>query len=243
MNCYAEFAKYYDDLIKEDIPYEKWALAVRKICSDYNVKQDRYLDAACGTGNLTEEISKNFNECFAVDMSSEMLAQASSKYQGRIKFVCQDMRNLNLNRKFNLITCALDGTNYLLNENDIESFFTSVGRHLEDDGIFVFDINTYYKLTHIVGNNIFTYDGKKVYYTWENELEDNIVSMYLTFFIKNGDMYSRFDEFHQERAYKEDEIENYIKKSGLRVIKKLNCYEDKKITENTERITYVVKKS
>ena len=64
---------------------------------------------------------------------------------------------------------------------DVKSCFNRVYDHLEEEGIFIFDINSYYKITEILGNNIYNYDSEEVFYTWENYLEKDIVEMYLTF--------------------------------------------------------------
>jgi SAM-dependent methyltransferase len=153
------------------------------------------------------------------------------------------MTELTLNKKFDLITSVLDSTNYIIEEDGIESYFKSIYDHLNDDGIFIFDINSYYKLSEILGNNIYTYSEEEVFYTWENTFEDDLLSMFLTFFVKKGDLYERFEEEHLERAYKEDEIETYLKNANLEVINKFDGYTNDKVKSDSERLVYVVKKS
>ena len=41
------------------------------------------------------------------------------------------MRALNLNRKFDLITCSMDCTNYLTEDGDLVKFFTCIRNHLK----------------------------------------------------------------------------------------------------------------
>ena len=245
MSCYKEFAQIYDELIRPDIDYKKWSAIILNICRDLGVKNESYLDLACGTGNITEEIGKAFKQTWAVDMSPEMLTEAENKLRKsgvRARFVCQDICCLNLNKKFDLITCCLDSTNYILDSEEILSYFASVHDHLNDDGLFLFDINSYYKLTNILGNNMYKYEDEKVVYIWENSLEDDIVDMYLNFFVKEGEFYKRFDEEHSERAYKEADIERMLQDAGFTIEKKLNNYEEKPVIETTERIVYIVKK-
>ena len=50
--------------------------------------------------------------------------------------------------------------------------------------LFIFDINSYYKLSEILGNNIYTYSEEDVFYTWENSFEDDMVSMFLNVLCK-----------------------------------------------------------
>lgn len=245
MECYKEFAHIYDELINSDINYKEWASQILKICDELKVNRKEYLDLACGTGNITGELVSEFNSTWAVDLSYDMLTEAETKLRGNrnnIKFVCQDITELNLNRKFDLITCCLDSTNYILEDSSLKEYFSGVLNHLKDEGIFIFDINSYYKLTEVLGNNVYNYDDENVTYIWQNSLEDDIVDMYLTFFVKQGELYKRFDEQHSERAYKSEEIERILQEIGLEIVMKMNNYEDRDIEDTTERIVYVVKK-
>ncbi|MBI6874603.1 class I SAM-dependent DNA methyltransferase [Clostridium aciditolerans] len=246
MECYKEFAHIYDELINSDINYKEWASQILKICDELKVNRKDYLDLACGTGNITGEIVSEFNNTWAVDLSYDMLTEAETKLRGNrnnIKFVCQDITELNLNRKFDLVTCCLDSTNYILEDSSLKEYFSSVLNHLKDEGIFIFDINSYYKLTEVLGNNVYNYDDENVTYIWQNSLEDDIVDMYLTFFVKQGELYKRFDEQHSERAYRCEEIETILKEIGFEIVMKMNNYEDRDIEDITERIVYVVKKA
>lgn len=243
---YGEFAKIYDKLIYEDIDYNLIAQRLKKIMQENNIEQKDYLDLACGTGNVTINMAEDFKNVYAVDLSDDMLMQAFDKFQEKninAQVICQDMTELDLNHKFDLISCMLDSTNYILEEEDLMNYFKSVFNHLKDEGIFVFDINSYYKLSNILGNNIYIHDDDNVFYSWENVFEDEIVSMYLTFFVKDKKQYEKFQEEHYERAYKEDEIEVILKNIGFSILNKYDGYTVNDVNEKSERILYVVKKN
>ncbi|KOA20218.1 dTDP-3-amino-3,4,6-trideoxy-alpha-D-glucopyranose [Clostridium homopropionicum DSM 5847] len=245
MDCYKEFAHIYDKLLYGDIDYKAWSNKIINICNELKINKDSYLDLACGTGNMTKEIGKFFNNVWAVDMSNEMLSEAEAKLRNekiKAKFVCQDISSLNLNTKFDLVTCVLDSTNYILELEDLKQYFLGVYNHLKDDGVFIFDINSYYKLTNVLGNNLFNYDDDNIVYIWENVLEENIVNMYLTFFIREKDVYRRFDEHHVERAYEDETIDKLLLGLGYKIIKKLDNYCYDAINADTERIAYIVQK-
>ena len=246
MDCYKEFAHIYDELINSDIDYKAWALNILYICKECGVDMEDYLDLACGTGNLTIEIASEFKYTWAVDLSSDMLSEAEKKMREALlkaKFACQDICELNLTNTFNLITCCLDSSNYILQEENFRKYLLGVYHLLKSDGLFIFDINSYFKLINVLGNNIYNYESDNVVYIWENYLENDIVDMNLTFFVKEGQVYRRFDEHHAERAYKEEYIESVLKEIGFEVIKKMDNYEDKVVCDCTERICYVLKKS
>lgn len=243
--AYGEFAKIYDELINEDINYDEMINRVVEICRENNIEFDDYLDIACGTGNVTIRLAKYFKNIYAVDLSEDMLREAFDKFKSnRIKgkIICQDMTELSLNRKFDLITSVLDSTNYITDPRGLEMYFNGIYDHLKENGIVVFDINSYYKLSEILGNNIYTYSEDEVFYTWENTYEDSLLSMFLTFFVKRGDLYERFEEEHFERAYKEEELESYLRKANLEVIAKYDGYTNNGVQANSERILYVAKR-
>ena len=242
---YGEFAKIYDELICEDIDYTKIEERILGIISKHNIRYEDYLDLACGTGNVAIRMAKHFKNTYLVDLSEEMLQEAYSKFKKeRIKgkVICQDMRELSLNHTFDLITCVLDSTNYILEVEDLKDYFIGVYKHLNEDGVFIFDINSFYKLTTILGNNIFSYSSEEVFYNWENTIEDDIVNMYLTFFVKNGDLYERFEEEHYERSYQEKDIEEVISECGFSIVNKFDGYNEKEVYKESERILYVLKK-
>lgn len=243
--AYGEFAKIYDNLINEDIDYEDMCSRIIEICKKEDISFDNYLDIACGTGNVTAKLAKNFKESFAVDLSDDMLREAFNKLKKekiKCQLVCQDMSELSLNRKFDLITSVLDSTNYIIEESNFLKYLMRVKDHLKDNGIFIFDVNSYYKLSEILGNNIYTYSEEEVFYTWENTFENDILNMFLTFFVKKGELYERFEEEHLERAYTEEFIENKLKELDLKIIGKFDGYSKKSVENLTERIMYVVKK-
>ncbi|MFL0194574.1 class I SAM-dependent DNA methyltransferase [Clostridium sp. WILCCON 0269] len=246
MKCYRKFAHIYDDLINTDINYNEWSEKIISLCEMLNINNGSYLDLACGTGNMTEKLAPHFQTAWGVDLSDEMLAEADKKLRNKglkINLICQDISKLKLNKKFDLITCCLDSTNYILEESNLKNYFKNVFHHLTSNGIFIFDINSHYKITNILGNNTYTYDSEKVTYIWENFLEDEIVDMYLTFFIKYKDLYERFDEHHREKAYSCKHIENVLKDCNLNIITKLDNYQDKAINDTSQRIVYVVNRN
>ncbi|NRT27481.1 SAM-dependent methyltransferase [Clostridium beijerinckii] len=153
------------------------------------------------------------------------------------------MCELSLNKRFDLITSVLDSTNYITEDEDLLDYFSSVYEHLKENGIFIFDINSYYKLSTVLGNNIYTYSSEEIFYTWENSFEDDVLNMFLTFFVKTeNELYKKFEEEHFERAYKESYIEDILKKCNFRIINKFSGYSDEEVNENSERILYIVSK-
>ncbi|MBC8589379.1 class I SAM-dependent DNA methyltransferase [Paratissierella segnis] len=242
MNSYNEFATIYDELMN-DFDYKRWADYIESIFEFYHKKPNKILEMACGTGNLTYQLAKRTYNLVAFDLSSEMLTKAYEKlYRFKnVKLLNQDMTSFELNKKFDSIISICDSINYILDIKDLFCTFTNVYNHLEEDGIFIFDINSFYKLEKIIGNNIFIEDRDDVFYTWQNEFNcyNNICSFYLTFFINKDDRYYRFDEEHEERAYNVEEITDILYKIGFKKIEYFDCFTFNKINPDTERINFI----
>jgi ubiquinone/menaquinone biosynthesis C-methylase UbiE len=246
MDYYEKFALYYDDLM-DDIDYENWFLYIEDIFSKFNLKPKNLLEMACGTGNLTYYLCNKGYKVTCFDRSSDMLSIAYNKLSSfrNVNILNQDMVNFRINKKFDAIVSICDSINYIVNDKELLRTFKNVYEHLENDGIFIFDINSYYKLSTVVGNNIFVEDREDIYYIWQNYFdEDNkFAHFYLTFFIKENDKFVRFDEEHLERAYQIEEIKSLLKCSGFDDIFCFEAFSFNKPEMESDRINFVAKKS
>ena len=116
-----------------------------------------------------------------------------------------------------------------------------MNNYLDPGGLFIFDINTKYKLENVIGNNTFILENDDVFCSWQNEYDKkkNICDFYLTFFCKDGDGYRRFDEQHSERAYEIEEIKTLIENAGMRLLKVYDDLSFDKPGVKSERVFFV----
>ena len=212
MESYTDFAYIYDKLIDQD--YEKWADYIEEIFKKHNVNPKLVLDLGCGTGSITNILAKRGYDMIGVDLSPDMLNVARDKAMKEgldVLYLCQDIREFELYGTVDAIICTLDVLNYITEPKDLQQVFALVKNYLNPDGIFVFDINTEHKLKNVLGNNTFINDENGIFYTWENEYNNNISNQFLTFFAETEDgLYERFDEQHIQRAYTIDEIKEKL---------------------------------
>ena len=118
---------------------------------------------------------------------------------------------------------------------------------MDMNGIFIFDMNTPYKHTKILGNNTFVYDMDEVYCVWQNSYDkaSEKTDIDLDFFIKNedDDCFERYSESFSEYVYDINEIINIIKKCGFTLLATTDDYSDEPVCDTTERITFICKKT
>lgn len=246
MTRYGKFAKVYDNLMI-DFNYEEWFNYIKDIFDVYDKKPEKILEMACGTGNLSYYLAKERYDLTCFDLSEDMLSHAYEKLRRykNVDLMKQDMVEFNLNKTFDCVISICDSINYVTDFKELESVFKNVYEHLEQDGIFIFDVNSYYKLKCIIGNNTFVEDSEDVFYVWENFYDeiDDLCEFYLTFFFKkNNSAYERFDEHHTEKAYKTSEIVELLKKVGFKEVDFYEGFSFESVKDNTERINFVVRK-
>lgn len=219
---YKRFSDFYDQLVF-DIDYEKYSKNIIDILKENSINEGNILEIGCGTGNLTEQLAKNDKyQILAFDNSMEMLNYSFvrlSEYEN-VNVVLQDMYKFNYSLyEFDAIISLLDVINYITSKEKLIDLFSKIYSGLSENGVFVFDLNSRYKLLEVLGNNHFVYERDNVFYTWENHVEEDLVYFDLNFFVKdkNG-KYERIIEEQVERYYSIDEIVDVLKKVGFKSI-------------------------
>lgn len=251
MAAYGVFAEFYDSFT-ENVDYEKRADYILSLFEAYGKKPSLLLDAACGTASLTVCLAEEIPEIIGVDGSPDMLCEASQKAAdngSNIMFVCQDLCELDLYGRVDGAVCTLDSVNHLESLNSVERFFERVSLFLEENSLFIFDVNTVYKHREILGDNSFVFENDDVLLAWQNGYEptDNTVDIKLDFFKKTDTKpfdgnYMRYTECFTERAYETDEIKQALLKSGMKCLAVLDDMTTNEINDKTERAVFVARK-
>ena len=242
MAQYQDFAYVYDRLMHEDIDYDKWCDYIENLFTLHGVSPDTLCELACGTGNITSRMEKRGYKITASDISSDMLSIASGKVTDT-ELVCSDMSKLALPEKYDAFLCMIDGLNYVITPKSVLNTFKNVKEHLNDGGVFVFDVSSQYKLKNILGNETFIHSEYDVFYSWQNRFleKHNLSDMLLNFFVRNGNTYERFEERHIQRGWTEKELVFMLKKAGFTEI---SVYDELKFTEphpKSARLVFVCK--
>ena len=263
MENYMEFAAIYDTLMHDDIDYGAMADYIQNIFERQGVSPGLVLDLACGTGSLTSVLAQRGYDMIGVDLSDAMLNVARTKGcnlggeageeeqnssgegacangAGEILYLCQDMREFELYGTVDAIVCMTDSMNYITETDDLLQVFKLAKNYLNPGAPLIFDINSAHKIRDILGCNTFTHDDEGVFYVWENEYDEaeRLCDFYLTFFVKDGKRYRRFDEMHTERAYEIDEITEYLKQAGFEHIDIYDAYTFEPPKHDSERIVF-----
>lgn len=248
MNQYKDFAFVYDELMNE-VDYNNWVDYIEQIIKHKEANVQNILELACGTGNLTIPLTKKNYDIAAIDISEEMLSVAREKAEKEgveLVLLQQDISELEFDvENLDCVLCACDGFNYLTYDDEIENVFEKSYELLKDGGMFIFDISSFYKLSQVLGNNMYGENRADIAYMWQNyfDPEENMVEMELAFFVKNEEgSFDRFEETHHQRAYTEREIKKMLKMAGFKDISIYGDFTLESPKEDAQRIFFACKK-
>jgi len=138
MATYDALARHYD-AVTGDSATE--AAFLRGIIGQCHGRAVTLLDVACGTGGITALLAGAY-QVSGLDISPGMLAVARQKLPRGTPLYLADMTSFRLNAKFDVIVCAYQGVNHLLSLSAWQSFFDCAYEHLNEGGLFVFDVAT-----------------------------------------------------------------------------------------------------
>jgi cyclopropane fatty-acyl-phospholipid synthase-like methyltransferase len=242
-NSYQHFAFLYDVLMDE-APYEKWLDFFQKKVSGHLNSAKSLLDIGCGTGTLAIQLAGQGFNVTGVDLSDEMLAVSASKLaetDQRITFVQQDMRQLQLGQTFPIATAFCDVINYLESFEDVKETFSSVYDHLDDGGLFLFDVHSVYKMDHIFQGASFCSADPELSYIWEcfEGAHEHSIEHELSFFVQedNG-FYRRYDETHKQRTFDKADYVLALEDAGFKLISVEGDFEEGAPHEHAERLFF-----
>ena len=144
---YNDFSLIYDRF--QEIDYREFINFYKEVFNQNNYEPHSIIDLGCGSGEITVLLSKEGYEITGIDISSDMLSIAQNKAFDNgvdITFLNQDMTEFSVLDKADAVISSLDCINYLPCMNDVKETFSRVYESLKPNGIFIFDINSEYKL-------------------------------------------------------------------------------------------------
>jgi SAM-dependent methyltransferase len=160
MSRYDTFAPFYDHVVgdRDDV-----AQLLRRLISRYNPKARDVLELGCGSGSMLRFLTKHFR-AVGLDNSKGMLAIAKRKAP-KAELLLRDITSFDLDRRFDVVVCPFDTINHITSFSAWKRVFENAHRHLKPNGIFIFDVNTEYKMENYRTDPVTA------------DVEDDVVSM------------------------------------------------------------------
>jgi SAM-dependent methyltransferase len=214
---YEKFGRFYDAVMGDRA---ESAVFIHHLIQKHNPGAKTLLELACGTGAVLQHLAKHY-EVAGLDISPEMLSVARKKLP-EAPFYQASMAPFDLGRKFDVIICVFDSINHVLSFADWRRVFSSAARHLPEDGLFLFDINTERKLQRHIQEP-----------PWVKPFDGNLLIMDITdaghgvsnwnikvFACRTKDSYRLFEEDIQEKSFPASRIKEALleKFEAVRII-------------------------
>ena len=229
---YTAFASVYDRLMA-DVDYRGWAKFYHMLMEVYGIPRGKVCECACGTGSITIELARLGYQMTGVDLSPDMLFEASQKARrlgAAIPFVKQDMRQLKLHRQMDAVLATNDGLNYLKDADELTQFFKAAWVALREGGGLFMDLSTPYKLENVLGDHFIGDETEDIAYLWQNRLsrKGGYVDLNLAIFVRQKDeTYQRIAESQRQYMHSAQQITELLEAIGFTNVR---LYSDKHFT-------------
>lgn len=221
LDAYQAMAPVYDDFTAH-YDHDGWLADLLKILESHDLRGERLLDVACGTGKSFLPMLANDWRVSGCDISPAMLALAKEKAGDSAALSVADMRELPRFGEFDLVWALDDAVNYLLSTDELEEALRGMRANLADSGLLLFDVNellvyrTFYAGTSVVerGTRRFTWTGQGAAdlppgSLCESRLEVEVLGC-------DGPAEDRSKEsVHLQRHFPESEILEALDRAGL----------------------------
>ncbi len=207
-------------------PYnDEVSAMLRQELSSHRLKKGSFLDIGCGTGTVALRMAKRGWETFGLDGSTEMLNRARKRAEEQglhAVFLHEYFEHITIDRTFTVIGSFYDCLNHIVSKRELKKLLAWVGRHLETDGLFIFDVNTLSCYRSLWNS---TSIGHHEEYTLilENKYRESSrrARSVVTVFRKHSPgTYRKYSTVIEERWYPREELQTCIENAGM-VVKKI----------------------
>lgn len=133
---YGRLARWYDPLYEaagKDPAAE--ARALLDLVARMGVDPGSLLDVACGTGAHLATFADDVPDCVGVDVAPVMLAEARRRLGDRVPLHEADMRDLDLGRAFDVVTCLFSAIGHVADATELDAAIACMARHVAPGGV------------------------------------------------------------------------------------------------------------
>jgi len=181
----------------------------RSELDDINVKT--LLDVGCGRGGFMQRMISDGVTCKGIDLSPLMVAECKAK---GLDAECVDVKDIDA--KFDAIVSIFDVLNFMDKENLI-SFLESISDKLNDEGVFIADINTLYGFSDVAEGTMSS-ESDNEFLSVDALFENNELHTKFTLFEKEKD--GRYVKYQDTIVQYFHKIQTFQKLSGLKLVEK-----------------------
>ena len=209
------------------------------------------LDVCCGTGQLTAYFLERGFSVVGLDSSEDMLIYARKNslpyvVSKQASFIQGDAASFQIDQEFGLVVSTFDALNHLPDIKALEGCIQSVYPVLEDDGYFIFDLNTTEGLKN--WNSLRIKPGEEIFIFNRGIFDESTVKAWtkITGFVRNDEgLYERFDETVYNTVFDMEAVRTCLLDTGFRSVYFATGKELARAIDNPEderKVFFVAKK-
>lgn len=225
---YKKFAKYYDKFYQK----KNYKNEVDYLMNFIN-KYDKIIDIGCGTGIHASLISNKGFDIDGLDLNKEMLEVAKTRLNSDLYL--QNILNININKKYDVIISMFAVLNHLKDTNELEKGLLNFKKILQDDGKIIIDLHN----PQSSGSKTDSYDNISRIMKWDYDKDSKIEKSNIIFEIDN----ERYVDSHTFRIFSIDEVKECCKNVGLKVEAIYGNYDiNNKGTDTSKNLQFLIRK-
>ncbi|MEA3384372.1 MAG: class I SAM-dependent methyltransferase [Campylobacterota bacterium] len=227
LNLYATIEEYLD--FNEEISHLYNSIkdiAVSK-------KPKTLIDIGCGQGEFCKLMTSYGIDTSGVDLSSKQIDIAISK---GVKAQCIDIKEIDT--KYDCATAVFDVINYIPKAY-IYDFLSASYNLLNDDGYFIFDINSFFGFSEVAQGTL-NIDVNEKFIAIDANFDDHTLFTDINLFTKLNEHYKKDFGTIEQFYYKNSELKSILEDIGFKVeeIKEFNLHSD----EDADKYIFICKK-
>lgn len=214
---YDVLAKYYDELLQDEESLSLWLKYIEE--TDF----ETVLELASGSGVMASILASKGYDVIASDLSSSMKDVSRNNFDGEYHII--NMIEFDLGKTFDLVLCICDSINYLV-EDELDSMFKSVYKHLNNGGRFIFDMHSLKRLDEFVEEYIEEGSLEDAFYQWSivSDKIDNSLNERFVFFFDD----ELVQEHHTQHVFRPEVVIKKLEDVGFKVRRIEDFVEDEK---------------
>jgi cyclopropane fatty-acyl-phospholipid synthase-like methyltransferase len=181
----------------------------RSELDSYSVKT--LLDVGCGRGGFMRRMMSDGVTCKGVDLSNVMVEECKLQ---NLDAECVDVSEVD--GKYDAIVAIFDVLNFL-DKDALLKFLDAIAQKLNDDGVFIADINTLYGFSDVAEGTMSS-ENEKEFLIVDAVFENNELHTKFTLFEKNED--ERFTKYQDTIIQYFHKIQFFEKIKSLKLVDK-----------------------
>jgi len=224
VSVFKDYAFYYD-LLYHDKDYNAETEYIYNLIKKYKKDAQNILELGCGTGKHAILLAEKELNIFGVDISQEMINKAQKRVKehknlsNRFNFYLGDIRNVNLNKKFDLVLSLFHVISYQTNNQDLQNVL------LDKNGIFIFDVwygpavlncKPETRVKRFEDENILLTRIAEPKIDFNNNIVD--VNYQILIIDKLNNTVKEFKETHKMRYFFKPELEFFLKNNNFELL-------------------------